>query len=386
MAGEINWGILDPNAPAKIASSVEQGRQNALAAQGAQQQQQMNALALKKAQLAMEDEQAAREAYAPYGGKAGFEIKAKEAEMKGKELTQRKAQIETGVAQLGAVAQLLGSVRDQSTYDQARQKAATMFGPESVADLNPVYNPQDIEGLQQQTLTAKDKAEIEHKRISEELASIKFRYQQQHDAESLALRRSGQGIAREANVIAREVAGAKRTQDVEMKLADDYRAESKGFAEVSTSMKKVLGSLKTADKNAGSALAAGTAFMKILDPNSVVRESELGMALNASGWFDRASNVVNTMKSGKIMTPEQVRNLTAASNALFDEAKKAQLEVDASFRQRAKSYGADPRNIITERGQQAEAKVGIPPGATHGGKNPRTGQMEYFDAQGNRVK
>jgi hypothetical protein len=154
----------------------------------------------------------------------------------------------------------------------------------------------------------------------------------------------------------------KQTRETELKLQDDYRAESKGWAEVSTSMKKVMGSLDSATTNAGSALAAGTAFMKILDPNSVVRETELGLALNASGWFDRASNVVNTIKSGKVMTPTQVANLKAASTALFEEAKKAQLDIDAAFEKRTKSYGGDPARVIVERGQGKLKPTGATPG------------------------
>ena len=145
----------------------------------------------------------------------------------------------------------------------------------------------------------------------------------------------------------------KRIQDVELKLQDDYRAESKGWSETSTSMKKILGAIETADKNPGSALAAGTAFMKLLDPNSVVRESELGMALNASGWFDRATNIASTLQSGKVMTASQKANLRAAANNLFDEAKSAQLEVDSAYRQRAVDYGANPDRVIVNRGQNA---------------------------------
>lgn len=150
---------------------------------------------------------------------------------------------------------------------------------------------------------------------------------------------------------ARITADSKRQQDTEMKLADDYRTESKGWAETSTAMKKVLVALKTATTNAGSALAAGTGFMKILDPNSVVRESELGMALNASGWFDRAMNVAQKLQSGTVMTKTQQANLEAAARDLFKEAKAAQLEVDKAYETRAKSYGVNPRNIITDRGQ-----------------------------------
>jgi hypothetical protein len=169
-------------------------------------------------------------------------------------------------------------------------------------------------------------------------------------------------VAQSNRDAARISANAKQDRDTEMKLADDYRAESKGFAETSTAMKKVFGAIETADKNPGSALAAGTAFMKLLDPNSVVRESELGMALNASGWFDRAMNVANTLQNGKVMTAEQKKNLRAAAEDLFEEAKAAQREVDAAFGRRAKDYKLEPARIIIDRGQNAPRPAPKPQG------------------------
>ena len=95
----------------------------------------------------------------------------------------------------------------------------------------------------------------------------------------------------------REVAGATRdaakiTRDgeTERKMADDYRAQSKGFGEASSAYKQINATLDSATKSPAATLAAATKFMKILDPGSVVRESELGMALQASGVLDRAAN------------------------------------------------------------------------------------------------
>lgn len=164
--------------------------------------------------------------------------------------------------------------------------------------------------------------------------------------------------AREFNAAQRDQAAATRdaarirqTGETEMKLADDYRTQSKGWQETATAIGKVNKALETATTNPGSALAAGTAFMKILDPNSVVRESELGMALNASGWFDRARNVAQTLQSGRVMTPTQAKNLQAAANALFEEAAATQRRIDAAFVKRTKDYGGDPSRVIIDLGQ-----------------------------------
>jgi hypothetical protein len=164
--------------------------------------------------------------------------------------------------------------------------------------------------------------------------------------------------ATQAQANATRAAGAdRRTADIEMKIADDYRTQSKAFQETARSIGIVRKSLETADKNPGSALAAGTAFMKILDPNSVVRESELGMALNASGWFDRAANIAQTLQSGRIMTTEQTKNLRAASDALFEEAAATQRKIDAAYAKRTKDYGGDPSRVLIDLGQNGSKQA-----------------------------
>lgn len=158
---------------------------------------------------------------------------------------------------------------------------------------------------------------------------------------------------------AAETAGTMRPQQIvntELKLADDYKAQSKAFQETARQIGIVNSALKTATTNPGSALAAGTSFMKILDPNSVVRESELGMALNASGWFDRASNIGNQLAAGKIMTKSQAANLERAANDLFREASLAQQKIDAAYTDRARKYGADPSNVVMDLGQYGVPK------------------------------
>lgn len=417
MVGEINYSILDQNAPLKTAQAWDiggaytEGMASALARKQAQQSQQMNALALQKAERDMADEQGVRNALSGAGGdyeaaiktmmeggqhKQAIELKAKLQEQKTKQVAQHVESLKLVKAHSDAVFANPTAENAIAHLQQLTQQTGQDFSSEISAVQN--MGPEQIQKWAAgHSLTAKDMMLKTEKMdfggtvglLSTDPVTGKVVGRQEFDKTMSPEGRAadargwaGIAVAKDANAAAREVAGAKRTQDVEMKLADDYRAESKGFAEVSTSMKKVLGSLQTADKNAGSALAAGTAFMKILDPNSVVRESELGMALNASGWFDRASNVVNTMKSGKIMTPEQVKNLTAASNALFEEAKKAQLEVDASFKQRANSYGANPQNIITDRGQTKLNPGGVPSISTDADYNSLPPGSEFIAPDG----
>lgn len=106
--------------------------------------------------------------------------------------------------------------------------------------------------------------------------------------------------------------------DNTLKLRSDFRSEPiyKGFQEVKSAYDQVKESAKLASP-AGD-LAAATKVMKILDPGSVVRESELGLAMSASGLGDRISNYANMVVSGQKLTPTQRKDFLNLSEQLYN--------------------------------------------------------------------
>lgn len=286
-----------------------------------------------------------------------------------------KAQLESAAKSSEIVGQYMTAAKQNpAMYPQIVAQLRSII-PGGGKDLPEQFDAAVVDATIQRAMSVKDQVAQALKAKEFDLNVEKFGYQQQNDAANRSVTVRGQNLtnargveannlkAQENSINEKGIVG-KKVQDVELKLQDDYRTESKGFSETSTAMKKILGAIDTADKNPGSALAAGTAFMKLLDPNSVVRESELGMALNASGWFDRATNITNQLQNGRIMTETQKTNLKAAAQTLFDEAKAAQREVDAAYAQRAKAYGADPTRVIVDRGQNVKAiAVNAPQGA-----------------------
>lgn len=266
------------------------------------------------------------------------------------------------------------AIVDMAAFEDPQQVLASLQLHEKVGDLSPEQaesvrrsipqNPADFAKWQVAMLRGIMSAKDAAGQIAPDANTVANNLQSDKNSmRGAATAREANRLKSEENSINRAGVVGKRTQEVELKLQDDYRTESKGFAETSTAMKKVFGAIETADKNPGSALAAGTAFMKILDPNSVVRESELGMALNASGWFDRATHIANTLQNGRTMTAQQKVNLKAAAEDLFEEAKAAQLEVDSAYRKRATDYGADPGRVIVDRGQNIP-RAGKPAAST----------------------
>lgn len=160
----------------------------------------------------------------------------------------------------------------------------------------------------------------------------------------------------------RDAASIQRDQTIEMKLGDDYRAQSKNFKEVSDAYRQINSTLDKATTSPAATLAAATKFMKLLDPGSVVRESELGMALAATGVFDRATNYFNTLQSGKVLTPNQVADFKNITGQIYKAAQTGQQQIDASYTKQAQTYKLRPEMIVQDFGQNAKPGASIPKG------------------------
>lgn len=103
----------------------------------------------------------------------------------------------------------------------------------------------------------------------------------------------------------------------EMKLRDDFKQEPiyKAHQEVQSAYQQIKSAL--GQKSPAGDLAGATKIMKLLDPNSVVRESELGMAMAASGLMDRLTNYAKMRISGEKLTPAQRADFQALADKLY---------------------------------------------------------------------
>lgn len=151
-------------------------------------------------------------------------------------------------------------------------------------------------------------------------------------------------IAR-SKVQGQEEKGRQFDVNTELKLSDDYRADSKDFATIKRQYAIIKKSLD--NPSAVGTLASATAIMKMLDPGSVVRESELGMAMQATGAIDRLYNFMNVVESGKVLTADQKKEFGALVDQFYEASQEAQRSVNKSYRDKANSYGLNWRNIVT---------------------------------------
>ena len=142
---------------------------------------------------------------------------------------------------------------------------------------------------------------------------------------------------------------AQSKQDIfkqEQDARKDYIAtpEVKAFNEMKTSFGQINAGLNA--KSAAGDLTAATKFMKLLDPGSVVRESELYLAMDATGVLDKATNYYARLARGEKLTPSQREDFRNIANQLFKAAENTKLNYDKQYEEIAKNNNLDPSKII----------------------------------------
>jgi len=129
------------------------------------------------------------------------------------------------------------------------------------------------------------------------------------------------------------------------KLKNDFegRADVKKFYEAQSAYDQIQTALD--NPSAAGSLAAATKFMKILDPGSVVRESELVMAMEASGKLDQFMNTFNRWKTGEKLTENQLADFKRTSGLLYSEAVKRFNQRATIARDEAEDWGYSPDKV-----------------------------------------
>jgi hypothetical protein len=167
-----------------------------------------------------------------------------------------------------------------------------------------------------------------------------------------ALKAYREQIAPRTNVtVPVDMTGGQKGFENERGLGKDFRSEPiyKDFSDMQTAYTQVVSSLKQGTPIGD--VAGATKVMKLLDPGSVVRESELGIAMAAGGRMDRLQNYFNNMITGQKLTPQQRDDFERLSNELYAAAGQAYNQKRAEYMQMGDAYGF--KNLGTVLGKPA---------------------------------
>jgi hypothetical protein len=149
-----------------------------------------------------------------------------------------------------------------------------------------------------------------------------------------------------------DMTGGQNGFENERNIGKDFRSEPiyKDFNDMKSAYGQVITSL--AQGTPIGDVAGATKVMKLLDPGSVVRESELGIAMAASGRMDRLQYYFNNWASGEKLTPTQREDFKQLSNELYAAAGQAYNQKRDEYKGFGNAYGF--KNLDAALGEPAK--------------------------------
>ncbi|MBA2689464.1 MAG: hypothetical protein H0U63_01515 [Burkholderiales bacterium] len=132
---------------------------------------------------------------------------------------------------------------------------------------------------------------------------------------------------------------------IEGPLRDDYRTDPKfkRYDEINSAYRRIRESVQS-DSGPGD-IGVVFGYMKLLDPNSTVRENEFATAENSSGVSAKVRNLFNKLKTGERLEPGQRQEFAAAAHQLYAQEAITMKGHNKTYRRLAEQYKVNPDNV-----------------------------------------
>lgn len=161
-------------------------------------------------------------------------------------------------------------------------------------------------------------------------------------------------LSNEAKIVALNLEALKASGGVdpaknfeqEEKLRKEYTKRTEKFGEVSTILSNLEASANA--KNGPGDIALITGFMKMLDPGSVVRETEFATARDTGGLYQKLLNNSQKLQSGQLfaLDSKQRQEYVTLAKQYHDAAQKKAGEDKKALGVVVKNYKLNPDNVF----------------------------------------
>ena len=126
----------------------------------------------------------------------------------------------------------------------------------------------------------------------------------------------------------------------------------KNFSDITEAYTRIIKSAK--DPSAAGDLALIFNYMKVLDPASVVRESEFAAAAKAGGLGPRIQAAVEQIERGTRLAPEQRADFVNRATQIYQGTEEQARPIYQTYEEIAIARGFDPKKALPEFGYKGE--------------------------------
>lgn len=130
----------------------------------------------------------------------------------------------------------------------------------------------------------------------------------------------------------------------EEKIRKEYQTRTGKYRELDGTFSNIKTSAASA--NGPGDIALITSFMKMLDPGSVVRETEFATGRDTAGLYANLQNQLQKAQNGQFLNATQRQQYVTLSQQYLDASKKKSNEEKESLGKVVKNYGLNPENVF----------------------------------------
>lgn len=156
----------------------------------------------------------------------------------------------------------------------------------------------------------------------------------------------------EGLTVQQKIAEEARLRGEYTKRTEDLSSAERNFNIIETSAN---------DQSGAGDIALVTSFMKMLDPGSVVRETEFATAANAGGTLSQLKSTLTKVQNGQFLTPQQREDFKRLSKQYLDAAKQQETQVQSSYQLIVDNYDLNPVNVFGARAVTAQTAAAPAP-------------------------
>jgi len=139
--------------------------------------------------------------------------------------------------------------------------------------------------------------------------------------------------------------------NVELKVSDDYRQDSKKFSERRPLFESTTDYMANRDKDKTSAGDAALmfAYAKMRDPNDRIAVSDIKDLHKLGNIFERIGvSVAGVLDKGQTIPDRVAQDMYAEIRRNFTELNRAQGKLEKTYRNKIKAYGGDESRVLGE--------------------------------------
>ena len=271
------------------------------------------------------------------------------------------ARLPDGIKYLEAADKALSTVREEALQPSKLKEAVAKADEAAVKAANAVATATDD--------IAKAKAQRQLEEAKAQQEAVKAKYAEREAVDAIVKRATDLGLtkAQTNEVLAKtsklgietkkavlelenfkKTGGADPAKDFEQeeKLRKEFQTRTKVYGELGTTFSNIKASSEA--KTGPGDIALITGFMKMLDPGSVVRETEFATARDTAGLYERLLNTSQKLQSGQLFTldSKQRQEYVNLAQQYLNAAQKKAAQDKRDLSAVVTNYKLNPENVF----------------------------------------